>query len=161
SAFSLSKDINVSVKQADIFIKNYLDTFSGVKNYMDSTVEAARENGYVTTMFGRRRNLPELASSNFNIRSLGERMAMNTPIQGTAADIIKLAMIKVYKRLKDENLEAKLILQVHDELIVECPENETKRASEILGEEMQNAAELCVPLSADVNSGDTWYAAKG
>lgn len=161
SAFSLSKDINVSVKQADIFIKNYLDTFSGVKDYMDSTVEAARENGYVTTMFGRRRNLPELASSNFNIRSLGERMAMNTPIQGTAADIIKLAMIKVYKRLKDENLEAKLILQVHDELIVECPESETKRASEILGEEMQNAAELCVPLSADVNSGDTWYAAKG
>ncbi|MEG1568449.1 MAG: DNA polymerase I [Oscillospiraceae bacterium] len=161
SAFSLSKDINVSVKEASGFIKNYLDTFEGVKKYMDETVEKGKENGYVSTMFGRRRSLPELASSNFNIRALGERMAMNTPIQGTAADIIKLAMIRVFNRLKDEGLKAKLVLQVHDELIVECPVDEQERAEKILGEEMQNAAKLCVPLKADVNSGDTWYSAKG
>ena len=160
-AFSLAKDINVSVKEADAFIKTYLGNFPNVKKYMDSTIEAGRENGYVTTLYGRRRALPELASGNFNLRSLGERMAMNTPIQGTAADIIKLAMVRVYRRLQAENIEAKLILQVHDELIVECPTAEAQRASQILGEEMQNAASLRVPLSAEVNSGGTWYAAKG
>ena len=124
-------------------------------------MEQGRENGYVTTLYGRRRMLPELASSNFNMRSLGERMAMNTPIQGTAADIIKLAMVRVYRRLKAEGLRARLILQVHDELIVECPNDEKERAAKVLGEEMRGAAELLVPLSADVNSGATWYAAKG
>lgn len=160
-AFSLSKDIHVSVKQADEFIKNYLTNFSGVKRYMDETVAKGRADGYVSTMYGRRRPLPELASSNFNIRSLGERMAMNTPIQGTAADIIKIAMIRVADRLQAEGLQAKLILQVHDELIVECPEAEAERAAAILGEEMQRAAELSVPLRADVHSGQSWYTAKG
>ena len=160
-AFSLSKDIGVSVKEADAFIKNYFANFPDVKKYLDETVEQGRENGYVTTLYGRRRTLPELASSNFNVRSLGERMAMNTPIQGTAADIIKLAMVRVYRRLKAEGLRARLILQVHDELIVECPAEEKERAAKVLGEEMRGAAELRVPLSADVNSGTTWYAAKG
>ncbi|MEG0168097.1 MAG: DNA polymerase, partial [Ruthenibacterium sp.] len=160
-AFSLAKDINVSVKEADAFIKTYLGNFPNVKKYMDSTIEQGRENGYVSTLYGRRRALPELASGNFNLRSLGERMAMNTPIQGTAADIIKLAMVRVYRRLQAENLEARLILQVHDELIVECPIGETEKAAKILGEEMQNAASLRVPLSAEVNRGETWYDAKG
>lgn len=160
-AFSLSKDLGVSVKEADAFIKNYFSNFPGVKDYLDSTVEEGRKNGFVTTLYGRRRMLPELASSNFNVRSLGERMAMNTPIQGTAADIIKLAMVRVYTRLKKEGLRAKLVLQVHDELIVECPDDEKEQASKILGEEMQHAADLSVPLTADVNSGPSWYVAKG
>ncbi|MEG2770558.1 MAG: DNA polymerase, partial [Oscillospiraceae bacterium] len=160
-AFSLSKDIGVSVKEADAFIKSYLDNFSGVREYMDKTVQFAKDNGYVKTLFNRRRALPEIQSSNFNVRSLGERMAMNTPIQGTAADIIKIAMIRVSKRLEDENLKAKLVLQVHDELIVEAPENEKEVAAKILGEEMQNAAKLAVPLRADVNTGLNWLEAKG
>lgn len=160
-AFSLSKDIGVSVKEADAFIKTYLGNFPSVKHYMDETIAKGRENGYVTTLYGRRRTLPELASSNFNLRALGERMAMNTPIQGTAADIIKLAMVRVHRRLAAEGLRAKLILQVHDELIVECPADEQERAAAILGEEMRGAASLSVPLSADVNSGETWYDAKG
>ncbi len=161
SAFSLSKDIHVSVKEADAFIKSYFENFPGVKQYLDVTVSTAKEDGFVTTLYGRKRNLPELANSNFNVRSLGERMAMNTPIQGTAADIIKLAMVRVYKRLESENLSAKLILQVHDELIVECPESEKEIAAKILQEEMQRAAELSVALSVDVNCGETWYDAKG
>ncbi len=160
-AFSLSKDLGVSVKEADAFIKHYFEKFPGVKQYLDTTVEDGRRNGFVTTLYGRRRMLPELSSSNFNVRSLGERMAMNTPIQGTAADIIKLAMVRVYQRLKKEGLRAKLVLQVHDELIVECPEDEKEAAAAILGEEMQHAAELSVPLTADVNSGSSWYIAKG
>ncbi|MDD3428712.1 MAG: DNA polymerase I [Oscillospiraceae bacterium] len=160
-AFSLSKDINVSVKEADAFIKNYLDNFKGVKQYMDTTIAEGTKNGYVATMYGRRRPLPELSSSNRNIKMLGERMAMNTPIQGTAADIIKLAMVRVAQRLAQEGLEAKLILQVHDELIVECPLAEQEKAAAILGEEMQNAAKLKVCLKADVNSGENWYDAKG
>ncbi len=152
-AYSLSRDIGVSVKEADAFIKNYFANFPRVKQYLDETVAHGRENGYVTTLYGRRRMLPELASSNFNLRSLGERMAMNTPIQGTAADIIKLAMVHV--------LQARLVLQVHDELIVECPDNEAERAAAILGEEMRGAAQLSVPLTADVNRGQTWYEAKG
>ena len=128
---------------------------------MDETVAQGRENGYVTTLYGRRRMLPELSSSNFNVRSLGERMAMNTPIQGTAADIIKLAMVHVARRLAAEGLRARLILQVHDELIVECPVEEAERAAAILGEEMRGAAALSVPLTADVSQGQTWYDAKG
>lgn len=159
-AFSLAKDINVSVKEADNFIKSYLATFPKVKKYMENTINFGKEHGYVATMFGRRRALPELASSNFNLRALGERMAMNTPIQGTAADIIKLAMVRVYNALKAEGLQAKLILQVHDELIVEAPQGEQKRAAEILEHEMKNAAQLVVPLDADVHEGKTWYEAK-
>ena len=155
-AFSLSRDINVSVKEADQFIKNYLATFPGVKNYMDETIAHGTEKGYVTTLFGRRRALPELASKNHNLRALGERMAMNTPIQGTAADVIKLAMVKVWRRLRTEGLTAKLILQVHDELIVEAPEAEAETVARILKEEMEGAVSYSVPLTADVGQGKTW-----
>ena len=155
-AFSLSRDINVSVKEADQFIKNYLATFPGVKNYMDETIAHGTEKGYVTTLFGRRRALPELASKNHNLRALGERMAMNTPIQGTAADVIKLAMVKVWRRLRAEGLAAKLILQVHDELIVEAPETEAETVARILKEEMEGAVSYSVPLTADVGQGKTW-----
>ncbi len=158
-AFSLARDIGVTVKEADDFIKNYLATFPGVKEYMDSTIAAGREKGYVTTLFGRRRALPELTSKNFNLRSLGERMAMNTPIQGTAADVIKLAMVRVWRRLRDEGLAARLILQVHDELIVEAPAAEVRQVSRILKEEMEGAVNFTVPLTADVSSGDTWLEA--
>ena len=127
---------------------------------MKHTVEQAKSDGYVTTMFGRRRYLPELAASNHNLRAFGERVARNMPIQGTAADIIKIAMIKVYNRLKNEKMLSRLILQVHDELIVEAPENEAEKAAAILSEEMQNAVNLSVPLIADAGIGKTWYEAK-
>lgn len=160
-AFSLAKDIGVTVREADEFIKTYLAKYPDVDNYMKDAISTARERGFAVTMFGRRRALPELDNSNFNIRALGERMAMNTPIQGTAADIIKLAMVRVYRRFKAEKLSARLILQVHDELIVEAPESEKELASKILGEEMRGAVTLAVPLPADVNCGETWYEAKG
>ena len=158
-AFSLSKDIGVSVKQADEYIRAYLEKYSGVARYMERTVEDAKKNGYVRTMFGRRRYIPELKASNKNVQALGKRIAMNTPIQGTAADIIKLAMVRVYKRLKRELPEARLILQVHDELIVEAEEKDAQRAAEILREEMENAASLSVPLTADAKIGNSWYEA--
>jgi DNA polymerase-1 len=159
-AFSLSKDINVSVKEADLYIKKYLDKYPNVKTFMDETVENAVKTGYVTTMLGRRRYIAELSSPNKNIQAFGKRAAMNAPIQGTAADIIKIAMVKVYKRLKDENLNARLILQVHDELIVESDKKDSERAKIILSEEMRNAVKLSVPLTADVNEGESWYDAK-
>ncbi len=158
-AFSLSKDIGVSVKQADEYIKAYLAKYRGVARYMDETPENAKKNGYVTTMFGRRRYIPELQMSNKNIQALGRRIAMNTPVQGTAADIIKLAMVKVYARLKAELPEARLILQVHDELIVEAKECDAEKAAQILCEEMENVAKLSVPLTADVKIGVSWYEA--
>ncbi len=160
-AFSLAKDIGVSVKEADAFIKSYFDAFPGVKAYMDKTIEDSRARGYVTTLYRRRRNLPELANSNYNVRALGERMAMNTPIQGTAADIIKIAMVRVARRLAAEGLAARLILQVHDELIVECPAAEADTVRTILQTEMENAAALTVPLKVDVHMGSSWYEAKG
>ncbi len=160
-AFSLSKDIGTSVKEAREFINDYLHNFSGVAQYRNDITEFAMENGYVTTMYNRKRMLPEIKNSNRNVQELGKRMALNTPIQGTSADIIKIAMVRVYDRLKEEGLKAKLILQVHDELIVECPVEEAQRASEILSFEMQNAAKLSVPLKADVNQGENWYVAKG
>lgn len=160
-AFSLAKDIGVSVKEADAFIKNYLTQFSGVRTYMDDTIAYGTQHGYVQTLYGRRRNLPELRSSNRNVKALGERMAMNTPIQGTAADIIKLAMVRVAQRLEREGFEAKLILQVHDELIIEAPLHEAKEASEVLQQEMANAAALSVPLLCEVTQGENWYEAKG
>lgn len=159
-AYSLSGDIGVSVKEAKEYIEEYLKNYSGVANYMKETVETAKEKGYVETLFGRRRYLPELKSSNFNMRAFGERVAMNMPIQGAAADIIKIAMIKVRNRLKAEKLEARLILQVHDELIVECPESETSVVESLLKEEMENAVDLAVPMKADAGSGKTWYDAK-
>lgn len=159
-AFSLSQDIGVSVAEADKYIKNYLDTYSGVRQYMEDTVNFAKENGYVATMFGRRRPLPEITASNKNIVNFGKRVAMNTPIQGTAADIIKIAMIKVYHRLQQEGLSARLILQVHDELIVEAPEHEVETVRKLLCEEMQNAVQMKVVLKADVGDGKTWLEAK-
>ena len=160
-AFSLSKDIGVSVAQADRYIKNYLARFPKVSEFMDKVVEDAKKNGYAVTMFGRRRPIPELKNSNKNIQAFGKRAAMNAPIQGTAADIIKIAMIKVYERLKAEKLDARLILQVHDELIIEVKESDAERAAAVLGEEMRNAVKLDIPLTADVSKGKTWYDAKG
>ena len=156
SAFALSQDIGVSVAEAKSFMEAYYETFSGIADYMEKTIEEAKENGYVTTMFGRRRNMPELHNSNFNIRSFGERVARNMPVQGTAADIIKIAMIRVHRRFRDESLQARLLLQVHDELIVECPENETEIVKQILLTEMSSAADLQVPLPVEVGSGRSW-----
>ena len=158
-AFSLSKDIGVSVAEADRYIKSYLAKYSGVDRYMNETVEFAKKNGYVTTMKGRRRYIPELSASNKNVQAVGKRMAMNTPVQGTAADIIKLAMIKVYERLRRENLDARLILQVHDELIVEARKDIAEKVSAILREEMENAVQLSVPLTVDAKWGESWYEA--
>ena len=160
-AFSLAKDIGVTRKEADKYIKAYLRHYSGVDKYMQAVAEKAKDQGYVDTMFGRRRYLPELASSNFNLRAFGERVARNMPIQGTAADIIKIAMIRVFNRLKSENMKSRLILQVHDELIIESPEDEAEKAAAILKEEMENAVELRVPLTVDAHIGKTWYDAKG
>ena len=137
-------------------VKNYLKTYEGVAAYMEKTVADANRCGYITTLFGRRRYLPELKSSNHNLRAFGERVAMNAPIQGTAADIIKIAMIRVYDRLKKEGLQAQLILQVHDELIVEAPEAEAARVTEILKQEMEGAVQLAVKLEVDAGSGKTW-----
>ena len=158
-AYSLSKDIGVSVKEADAFLKNYLATFPKVSGYMDKTISDARSCGYVSTLFGRRRSLPELASNNHNIRASGERMARNTPIQGTAADVIKLAMVRVWRRLRDEKMESRLILTVHDELIVEAPEAEAAKAAAILQEEMEGCVNYAVPLSTEVHQGKNWLEA--
>lgn len=160
SDFSLAQDIGVTRKEAAVFIQSYLDTYPGVQHYMESIKQSARETGYVETLFGRRRALPELNSKNFNLRSFGERAAMNTPIQGTAADIIKIAMLRVRDRLKAEGFEARLILQVHDELILEAPEHEAERAAALLREEMEHAAELRVPLVAEAKIGHSWYETK-
>ena len=156
SAYSLSEDIHVTVAQAKEYMEKYFEHYSGVRAYMNRVVEQGREDGYVSTLYGRRRWLPELSSSNFNTRSFGERVALNMPIQGTAADIIKLAMIRVDSRLRSEGLEAKLVLQVHDELIVECPEGEAEQVKALLQEEMEGVAALSVPLIADAKAGRTW-----
>lgn len=159
-AFSLAKQLHITRSEADTYIKEYLHHYSGIKDYMDRTVQEAKDKGYAETMFGRRRYLPELSSSNFNLRSFGERVARNMPIQGAAADIIKIAMIHVENRLQKEKLHAKLILQVHDELIVEAPEEESEAVKKLLQEEMENAVQLAVPLTADAKAGKTWYEAK-
>ncbi len=160
-AFSLSQDIGVSVAEAKRYIEGYLQTYSGVREFMKKAIETATEKGYSETLFNRTRPLPELSSSNKMLKSFGERVAMNMPIQGTAADIIKIAMIKVYKRLKAEGFSAKLILQVHDELIVEAPKDEAERVKSLLADEMQNAVNLRVKLIADANIGENWLKAKG
>lgn len=160
-AFSLSKDINVSIAEAKHYIDDYLLTYNGVANYMVSVVEQAKRDCYVSTIYGRRRDLHEINSANKIIQNSAKRIALNTPIQGTAADIIKLAMIKVYQRLKKEGLDARLILQVHDELIVEAPVLQAQYVMELLKEEMENAAKLSVPLVVDVHEGKNWYIAKG
>ena len=158
--FSLSKDLGISVKEAKTYITNYLEKYSGVKKYMENIKKDAKEKGFVKTMMNRIRYIPELKSTNFNIRSFGERVALNTPIQGTAADIIKLSMVRVYERLEKENLKARLILQVHDELIVEAPLSEADAVKKILTEEMENAVKLSVPLIAETSLGKSWYDAK-
>ena len=160
SDFSLAQDIGVSRKEAAEFIKTYLDSYPGIENYMTNIKQTAREQGYVTTLFGRRRAVPDIDSKNFNVRSAAERIAMNTPIQGTAADIIKIAMVRVRDRLKREGLESRLILQVHDELILEAPLREKDAAAKILTEEMENAFKMDAPLVAEANCGASWYEAK-
>ncbi len=160
SEFSLAEDIGVSWYEAKEYIENYLNNYQGVRNYMKQVVENAREIGYTETLYGRRRYIPELKSSNFNIRSGAERIALNTPIQGTAADIIKLAMIRVEKALNEHYPEAQLLLQGHDELIVECPEAIAPQVAELVSREMQNVAALAVPLTAEAKFGKSWYDAK-
>ena len=161
SAHSLAEDLSVPYGEAAQYIRDYLRTYAGVDAYMKETVERAKEQGYVTTLFGRRRDIPELKSSNGNLRAFGERAAMNAPIQGTAADIIKIAMIRVQHRLEEEKLRARLILQVHDELIVEAPEAEAGHAAEILQYEMEHAVSLRVPMLVEVHQGKDWFTAKG
>ncbi len=158
-AFSLSNDLGVSIPQAKEFLDSYLAAFPNVDKYMQSVIEEAREKGYTTTLFGRRRALPELKSSNFQLRSAGERMARNTPIQGTAADVIKLAMVRVWERLKREGFKSRLILTVHDELILESPEDEAEAAGRLLQEEMEGCVSYAVPLTAEVRQGKTWLEA--
>lgn len=157
SAFSLAKDIDVSVAKADRYIKSYLSNFPKVKEFMDKAVADAESKGYSETIFGRRRYIPELAAKNKNIQSFGKRAAMNAPVQGAAADIIKIAMVKVFRRLRDEKLDAHLILQIHDELIIEASEKDAARAAQVLGEEMRNAVKLDIPLTADVEMGKSWF----
>lgn len=160
-AFSLSKDIGVSVYEANRYIKNYLARYPKVNEFMEQIVENCKADGYVSTYFKRRRPVPELRQSNKMVQAAGKRIAMNTPIQGTAADIIKMAMVKVYDRLRAEVPEARLILQVHDELIVEVPQKLALKAAKILGETMQTVVDFTVPLTAEVNMGGSWYDAKG
>lgn len=160
SAFGLSNDIDISMKEARSFIDRYFETFPNIKTFLDGLVSEAKEKGYAETLFYRRRYIPELKSSNFMSRAFGERIAMNAPIQGTAADIIKKAMIQVHRRLKKEGLKARLVLQVHDELLVESPIDEAERVRMILKEEMMGAMDLSVPLIVDINRGNSWYEAK-
>ncbi|MDY2719964.1 MAG: DNA polymerase, partial [Candidatus Faecousia sp.] len=160
SEFSLAEDIGVTRWEAKDFIDSYLRRYSGVRTYMHDVVEQARQTGFVTTLFGRRRYLPELHDAKYMVRQSAERMAMNTPIQGTAADIIKLAMLQVSEALEENGLQARLLLQVHDELIVECPPEEAEQVMQIVTRQMQGAAELSVPLIAEAKMGKSWYEAK-
>lgn len=160
SSFGLGQDLDISRKEAEGYIEKYFATYGKVKEFLDRTVEDAKKNGYTVTMFGRRRPIPELASSNFMTRSFGERAAMNAPVQGTAADIIKIAMVRVNRRLKKEHLQSKLVLQIHDELIIETKKEEVEIVQKILVQEMMHAAHLAVPLLVDANVGDSWYDAK-
>lgn len=160
SSFGLSQDLSISKKEAAEYIEQYFKTYPEVKRFLDTTVEEAKKNGYVTTMYGRRRPIPELSSGNFMQRSFGERVAMNSPIQGTAADIMKIAMIRVWERLHAEGLKSRLILQVHDELLIETFTDEEEQVQSILAQEMQNAADLAVKLEIDLHTGHDWYEAK-
>ena len=160
SSFGLSQDLSITRKEAQEYIAQYFKTYPGIKEFLDRTVEDAKKDGYVTTMFGRRRPMPELKSSNFMQRSFGERVAMNAPIQGTAADIIKIAMIRVDQKLRARGLRSRLILQVHDELLIETAKEELEEVRELLKEEMMHAADLRVRLEVDVHSGSNWYEAK-
>jgi DNA polymerase-1 len=158
--FSLAKDIGVSRKEARSYIDGYLDKYQGVRAYMKEIVDSAKQNGYVTTLFGRRRYLPELNAGNFNVRAYGERLALNTPIQGSAADIIKIAMVNVFNELSNRHLKSKLILQVHDELIIDTAKEEIKEVAQILKKGMEEAVKLKVPLEVEVKQGNNWYETK-
>jgi DNA polymerase-1 len=160
SSFGLGQDLNITRKEADSYIKSYFKTYPRLKEYLDGLVEGAKENGYITTMFNRRRPIPELLSSNFMQRAFGERAAMNSPIQGTAADIIKIAMIRVNNKLREEQLKSRLLLQIHDELLIETHESEVEQVKKILEEQMNEAAKLSVSLEVDMNVGNTWFDVK-
>ena len=160
SSFGLSQDLSITKKEAANYIDKYFETYPGIKIFLDDTVKHAKDMGYVVTLFGRRRPIPELKSSNFMQRSFGERAAMNSPIQGTAADIIKIAMIAVNKELKQKGMKSRLVLQVHDELLVEAHKDEVDQVKEILRRQMLQAASLDVPLEVDMHVGQNWYEAK-
>ena len=160
SDFGLSKNLDIPLQTARGYIEKYFETYSAVKEYMNSNVEFAKKHGYVSTLTGRKRIIPEINSPNFNLRLFGERAAMNMPLQGSSADIIKIAMLNVSKALKKAGLNAKLILQVHDELVIDAPEEEKEIAAEILKCEMENAVKLNVPLTVEVHTGKNWYEAK-
>ena len=160
SAFSLSDDLGITTKEAAEYIEKYFAQYPSVKDFLEGCVASAKEKGYGETLFGRRRNIEELKASNFNQRSFGERVAKNMPIQGSAADIIKIAMIRVYQRMKKEGLKSRLIVQVHDELLIEVYRPETEKVRIILEEEMQGAMQLKVPLIIDIHTGENWYEAK-
>ena len=160
SSFGLSQGLSISRKEAQDYIDQYFLTYPSIRTFLDDLVNSAKEKGYAVSLFGRRRPIPELKSSNFMQRNFGERVAMNSPIQGTAADIIKIAMVRVAKRLAAEKMESKLILQIHDELLIEAPQQEAEKAREILEEEMKAAASLRVELETDCHIGSDWYEAK-
>ena len=160
SEYTLSQDLHISFKEAKEYMNEYFNKYSGIRNYLDMLKESARQNGYVKTLMNRIRYIPEISSSQAMVRSFGERAAMNTPVQGTAADIMKKAMVRVYNKLKSEGLKAKIILQVHDELIIESPLDEAEKVKSILKYEMENAIKLNVPLAVDMQSGKSWYDAK-
>ena len=160
SSFGLSQDLSITRKEAQSYIERYFETYPGIKKFLDDTVEFAKKEGYVKTLFGRRRPIPELSSSNFMQRNFGERVAMNAPIQGTAADIMKIAMINVNHALKEKNLRSRIVLQVHDELLVETHKDEVDEVKAILKEKMEKAAKLAVPLDIGMSVGNNWYEAK-
>jgi DNA polymerase-1 len=160
SDYGLSQNLNITRKEAGEFIDRYFQVFSGVKRWMEEIVKQAKQDGYVTTLLHRRRDLPDIRSSNFNQRSFAERTAMNTPIQGTAADVIKLAMIRMQERMREKGMRSRMLLQVHDELVFEVPEEELAIMQKLVPEVMENAIELNVPLKADVSYGRSWYEAK-
>lgn len=160
SDFGLAKNLHIPVKEAKVYIDSYLNTYEDIKSYMDSTIEEAKKDGYVKTILNRRRYIPEIKSSNTILKNLGKRLAMNAPIQGSAADIIKIAMVNVYKKLEERDLKSKLVLQVHDELIIECIEDEVEEVSKIVKDEMEHAVSMDVNLDVDLNTGDSWYETK-
>ena len=160
SDFGLAGQLGISKKEAKKYIESYLEKYSGIKKFMEDIVEKAKQQGYVETLFGRRRYIPELKSNNYMVRQFGSRVAMNMPIQGTAADIMKIAMIDVYNKLKEKNLKSRLILQIHDELIIEAYKEEKEEVKEILKSSMENAYKLKVPLIVDMCEADNWYDAK-
>ncbi|MDU5020868.1 MAG: DNA polymerase, partial [Clostridiales bacterium] len=160
SDFGLSQNLKIPVKEAKTYIDNYLNTYEDIKTYMDNTIEEAKKDGYVKTILNRRRYIPEINSGNVILKNLGKRLAMNAPIQGSAADIIKIAMVNVYKKLEEKNLKSKLILQVHDELIIETCEDEIEIVSKIVKDEMEHAVSMDVNLDVDLNVGKSWYETK-